>query len=339
MSRPVAPTGITGFDAGRRRLPGQRGFSLVELMVALTLGLLTTAAAVSMFLANRHSYQANQGLNEVQSSIRTAFELMADDIRHVGNTPCGNASDSYRIANVVNDNQAVWWESLENPIAGFDDADPALTTGTGAGQRVAATPSLRLVGVEGNPVALNANQTGAAFSLNGAAPGWRNGDLLVICDLNHAAVFQLGDGAGTTTLSYATAGTPGNCSTGLGLPTVCDGAGGNVYSYVANAQIDRLFASDWYLGYNSAGGQSLFRLTLRDGAMAVDEIVRGATAMRLSYLVSGAFVSASAVTDWRQVTAVQIRLAVQGASPHAGTDARPIQRSFTSTVTLRNRVG
>ena len=337
------PTRLCGTfgTSGLRRQPSgrERGLSLVELMVALVLGLLTSAAALSMYLANRNAYNANQGLSEVQSSIRTAFEFMADDIRHAGNTPCGNVVGGSRVANVVNDAASIWWESLANPVLGYDGNDPGLTSGTGATQQVAGTSSLQLVGVEGTPAALAANQTSASFTLNAAAPRWANGDLLVVCDLDHAAVFQLGGGAGTATLSYANGGTPGNCSTGLGLPTTCDGGDGTPYSYVANSQIDRLAAADWYIGHNPAGGRSLYRLTLRDGAMVPDEIVRGATAMTLSYLVSGAFVSAAAVTDWTQVTAVQIQLTVQGANAHAGTDAKPIQRSFTSTVTLRNRVG
>ena len=43
----------------------QRGFSLVELMVALLLGTLITAAAVQMFITNQRSFRLQQTMSEV----------------------------------------------------------------------------------------------------------------------------------------------------------------------------------------------------------------------------------------------------------------------------------
>ena len=66
---------------------------------------------------------------------------------------------------------------------------------------------------------------------------------------------------GTTgTISYS--GT-GNCSTGLGFPTNCDGPRGLVYTFQRNAWVGRLGAVDWYVGrQRRAAAASLFRLRL-----------------------------------------------------------------------------
>jgi len=69
-----------------------RGFSLVELMVAMALGLVIVGGVVSVLTANKRSYRANEGLAQVQEAARTAFELIARDVRQSGNTGCDNAA-------------------------------------------------------------------------------------------------------------------------------------------------------------------------------------------------------------------------------------------------------
>ena len=67
-----------------------RGFTLVELMVALVLGLIMTGALLSAFIANRNVYAATESLGRVQENARAAFELMARDVREAGGTPCNS---------------------------------------------------------------------------------------------------------------------------------------------------------------------------------------------------------------------------------------------------------
>ena len=57
------------------------GLSLIELMIAIALGLLIVAATLSIFSSNKQSYRATENLGRVQESGRTAFELMSRDIR------------------------------------------------------------------------------------------------------------------------------------------------------------------------------------------------------------------------------------------------------------------
>ncbi len=46
------------------------GFSLVEMLIALALGMLVAGAAFAILHSNQRSYQANQGLNRVQENAR-----------------------------------------------------------------------------------------------------------------------------------------------------------------------------------------------------------------------------------------------------------------------------
>jgi type IV pilus assembly protein PilW len=62
----------------------QRGLSLVELMIAMTLSLLLMAGVVQVVLASKRSYQANLALAELQESGRFALDAMALDLRNAG---------------------------------------------------------------------------------------------------------------------------------------------------------------------------------------------------------------------------------------------------------------
>ncbi|MDF1822499.1 MAG: PilW family protein [Alcanivoracaceae bacterium] len=61
--------------------PMQKGFSLVELMISLTLGTLVTMAAISMFSTNQRTFTLQRDLSEVQEQGRFALDYIARDLR------------------------------------------------------------------------------------------------------------------------------------------------------------------------------------------------------------------------------------------------------------------
>src|SRR5580765_5642183 len=72
----------------------QSGFTLIELMVALVLGLIVVGAAGSLFLSNNRVYGMTETVGRIQENQRPSFELMARDIRSAGGTPCGTPLNS-----------------------------------------------------------------------------------------------------------------------------------------------------------------------------------------------------------------------------------------------------
>lgn len=62
----------------------QRGLSLVELMVAMVLGLLITAAVVQLFLTNRQTFNLQQGIASVQEQGRFAVDFLSKEIMWAG---------------------------------------------------------------------------------------------------------------------------------------------------------------------------------------------------------------------------------------------------------------
>ncbi len=62
----------------------EQGFSLVELMVAMLIGLIVTLAATQIFTANLRSSETQRVMTEVQESGRYALNMLASDIRRAG---------------------------------------------------------------------------------------------------------------------------------------------------------------------------------------------------------------------------------------------------------------
>lgn len=331
------------------RIGGSRGFTLIELMVSMLLGLVIIGGATSVILANRQSYRTNEALSQVQESARTAFELLARDAREAGINGCDSSGG---MANVLSTSSGTeWWQTWFG-IAGYDGTatNPAVLISTNTAERVSGTDSIILQGIQGTGLTVQTHDAvNANIRLNATGAGIQPGDILIVCDFNHAAMFQVSSyNAGTATLAYQMgSGTPGNCSTGLGYPTIC-GSSGNSYSYGRNSQVARLGAVAWYIGNNgrtNEGGRSLYRHRLGSGtAVIIEEVVAGVTNMEVRYREQGLdeFRDATNVTNWANVNAMMIELTVQSAEQRTSTDptvnSGRIERRFTNIVTLRNRV-
>lgn len=72
---------MTGSNAGLHR---QRGFSLVEFMVAMTLGLILIAGAVSVYLGTKRSYNEVEQVASLAENSRFAVQVLNDSLRHAG---------------------------------------------------------------------------------------------------------------------------------------------------------------------------------------------------------------------------------------------------------------
>ncbi len=76
------------------------GFTLIELMIALTLGLIITGVIVQVFTSTRSTNDLETGLSEVQEQGRFAMEFLAKDIRMAGNFGCAKLKKT-AINNIV----------------------------------------------------------------------------------------------------------------------------------------------------------------------------------------------------------------------------------------------
>jgi len=67
-----------------KRQSQQAGFSLVELMVAMTIGLFLIAGLVSVFMASTRNYITQQAIVEIQDKGRFGIKKMREDVQRAG---------------------------------------------------------------------------------------------------------------------------------------------------------------------------------------------------------------------------------------------------------------
>jgi len=86
----------------------QQGLSLIELMVALTIGLILMLGVGQIFLSNKASYNIQNGLGQLQENARFALNIMSQDIGMAGYDPVedGTTVDAFNAANTLENQSA-----------------------------------------------------------------------------------------------------------------------------------------------------------------------------------------------------------------------------------------
>lgn len=107
----------------------ERGLTLIELMVALVMGLVLIGGLASVFVANKQSYRHQEGLSQLQENGRFALAVLERDIRRAG---AGQALTAALVGDTVipadapnNDCTFVNEDSLPRVINGVDGGDDA----------------------------------------------------------------------------------------------------------------------------------------------------------------------------------------------------------------------
>lgn len=111
-----------------------RGFSLIELMVSMVLGLLVVAGLINLFVANRKAYQIQSGNNYLQENLRIASDRVGWSLRMVdfwgGNKPSAvDASGAGGTITAKGDCDGAWATAISSTVTGggavvgYDGAD------------------------------------------------------------------------------------------------------------------------------------------------------------------------------------------------------------------------
>ncbi|HBD18898.1 MAG TPA: hypothetical protein DC063_01530 [Arenimonas sp.] len=359
--------------SGFRALQG--GFSLIELMIAMLLGLLVVAAAGGVFISNKRVYTSTETLGRIQENTRVGFELMSRDLREAGGNPCSSASV---IVNQMSSGGNDWWADWGNGIQGYDGDDAMGGTtagmgvfGTGVGQRVAGTDAVEINSALGGGIRVVDHATPSAVVEVSDQGDIVDNDVLVICNMDYAFIFQVTQLPGDNKIQH-NAGTSLNCAQEFQFDEPCTGSGASgafgycfvpgatpsaqcVGSSESPAYVAKVGSLRWFVGNNARGGTSLYRaiVTNRGSTNNPDtlldniEVVEGVEDMTVTYLEQGenAYTVPAGVADWSRVIATRIELVMEGTRGALtgreieGTDGEALTRRMTHVVALRNREG
>ncbi|WP_018229253.1 PilW family protein [Methyloversatilis universalis] len=352
----------------KRTVRSQTGVSLVEVLVALALGLVISVGAISVVMGNRQAYRTTESLARVQETTRVAFDLMSRDLRSAGINAC---SGGVRVMNLLNTPTTRWWSDWTGGLRGFNDTDAAgaVAIGTAVGQRVNNTDVIQIMRGASDALPVRAhNSTAASATIgslsvpatsialerpNGQAHAFAPGDLLVVCDYEDTTIFQVSaiDAASNSVAHAANTGSPGNCGIKMGFGSSC--AAAPVRAFVPGSSVMRFEPVAWFVGNNGRTGTqssptSLYRISVRGNgtgtaAPVVEEVVEGVRDMQVTYVLGTQYLTANQITsipNWELVTGVEIQLVIE--SPESGTTSGAATNRLTRTlihmVNLRNRV-
>jgi type IV pilus assembly protein PilW len=352
------------------------GFSLVELMVSLTLSLILMAGALSILYSTKLTSAENERVSRTQEAGRTAFELIKQDARAAGYLGCTRPSvdkstspPTSTFSNGLSNNTTLLW-NFGQPVNGFEatsatawapalDSIPASPAPAG-GNDVLVLRAAR----PGSPVF----RTNAPFAVDSAITVDRDPNVtlttpvsMVISDCRGAAVFaatSFSGTGGTATIAHSTGTTPGNVGTALAR------------SFDTDAVLQPVETIIYYVASCTAVGANCPAVTPPAlwqivGSNPPQELIQGVEGMQLLYgvdtdgdLLANAYQKANVVADWTTVVSINIAVLTRsidetgverdkrtylllGGTAVGGANYGPFndrrQRAvFTTTITLRN---
>lgn len=331
----------------------QHGFSLVELMIAITLGLIVVGAIGYLYLGSRQAFRTTDAMSRIQENARYALQTMAHDVRMAGYVGCGNLQ-TMNVNTIAN--APVPALTAANALTGWDAGAGTMSFGSPAIKRISTTDAISIMGAFGGSVTLTGNvtPTNANVQISGNPNNFAVGNLLMVSNCTNADNFwatTVSNSGGTVTLAHAT-----NANTTNWVGT-----------YDTSAIVMKLEQYIYFIGLNPLTNErSLYRNSLSEGTV---ELADNVWDMQILYGVDNnsdgaadVYQAATTVGNWAQVVSARISLlmvsqdnvltapqtyqyfadtgtSLSAMTPAVGApDRLRLHQVFTATVGVRNRL-
>lgn len=331
----------------------QKGLSLVELMVAMVIGLFLIAGVSKIFLDSKKTYSFQQSLARIQENGRMALEFLGRDIRMAGFTGCvRNETPPFPIpptlTNTLNGSTTLNYD-FSRGVRGYDVGTSVPTDLSALSPApLANTDVLVLKGPLGDGVKVVQNNNSAQLFAedkgveagacsNGTAriSGICQGDILMVSDCTKARIFQAGNIQQTGqpnefNLTHPASGTPGNADSSWGGASASDAE-----KFGPDAEIIKMNTVYYYIA-NGAGGQPSLYQQIGPPSLTnpAREILEGVENLQLLYgrdtgtdFVPDQYDTATAVTSasaWDKVGAIRVQLLMRSIEDNVTDAAQPI---------------
>ncbi|NOY12215.1 MAG: prepilin-type N-terminal cleavage/methylation domain-containing protein [Deltaproteobacteria bacterium] len=341
---------------------GQRGMSLVELLVAMVIGLVLLGGVYQVFTGSTTSSRENQQFSRLQENARFAMEILGREIRAAGYTGCFGG-DLVNNLKPTGTGYVAEFLDFTNAVEGYDwngaGWTPAIDT-TVIPSAAGGGDILIVRGIDDDDrVEITGNNSNSANLQVVSRTGIDQKDIVVVSDCTGGDIFQVTNNNPAATLAHGVSTNPGN----LSPPKLSKG-------YKSGAEVYKIRSLIFYIRNNPSGVLSLYRLRWdgtsgASGAVVAEELVQGVEVMQIRYgidtngdrQVDSYVTAAGAAADWSEVVAVRIALLLQteigGKTPvdtasydldgdgnpdYGPINDRRMRRVFKATFTLRNKV-
>jgi type IV pilus assembly protein PilW len=253
----------------------QKGLSIIELLVAMAVGLILTLGISQIFASNSETMKIQNELARVQEDSRIAIELLSREIRNADYWGCaGSLSDDLMINHLNPGDPTIY--GFGKGIEGRNDVSAATATALGISNVKIGTDIIIYRGSStfNSLKPTSHNLANANLSVSNDITGTiQSGDLIAISDCGAGDIFQATPNTNANKIGHNTGNgvSPGNRHMG-GLFDGCPGNNGHCLSklYDSSASIMKAYTQMFYIGYGVDGEPSLFMK--RDAANGVELI-------------------------------------------------------------------
>jgi type IV pilus assembly protein PilW len=324
---------------------GARGFSLIELMVAITLGLIIIAAIVAVFSSTRTTYQLDEGLARLQENARFAMETITRETRQAAAMGCkrwredvSGSGMKERPFNNLNGASSGGGYDFGEMLLGFEASNtapgstrvysgsfPADATGDWS---PALNTNLVANAMPGSDILVVRHMSSAPARLTGAfvtddtvfleaaaANRFKKDDVVMVYDCAKASIFQVTSVVNGTELKHDGSGSnPGNACTNwfTGSAPPCRFGGSEAQAYDESAEAAAVQTSAYFVARGASGMPALWQVTFPGGPQ---ELVEGVENMQILYGIDDnndgrvdRYDTADKVTSWGSVVAARVSL-------------------------------
>ena len=310
------------------------GFGLIELMIAMGLGLLVLAGVLVIFLAQRQAYQNSTSQALIQDADNALSAIITPVVRGAGFTGCSTIGNGV-VTYVASRNTPLTFDT-SSAVKGFEASSMPATIVDGAANDTTAsdwTPALDasfltaggveqgsdvlvLIGAPPGASPVGMMTFGAGLIKVNDSSGISNTrQMVALSDCGKSSIFEINPAA-SNTLAYTLGpnGTP---------------------AYPSGSQVIPIQQTAFFVARTTAGQSALFKgvMTMPPGGSAanakwaISAVVPGVINMQVLYGVgvngqTTQYVNASAVTNWGSVTSVRLGFLIEGntASSTAATN-------------------
>ncbi len=351
---------------------GAEGFSLVELLLALVLGLVVVTGIVQLFVGNSQTYSVLNGQARMQESARFALDFISRAARSAGYLGCAVENENFVWGLNVDSDLAPEFDVFHmvqgfeakgggvwSPPLSFLPQTAANAYGTGIDTaKIQAYPAdvlvVRSVQHPGQRLVQTLQPTGnPVVTAPGGEPGFDVNDIVVVANCEQAALFQvtgLNVAGSQAELLHATgAGTYDNAvqvSSPVGqVPFTLSFLG---RSYGPEASVGRVESTFFYVRDGSAvddAGNPVPALYQKVGKSAPVELIQGIEDLQVLYGIDNTlsdgvananqYVTYDNVPDPKQIVSIRVSVKATSVDPVGGS-GNLLKRVFTKTILLRN---
>lgn len=326
-------------------LSQSKGLSLVELLVAMGLGLFLLSGVVAVMVNGKSQFVVEQEMAISQENARYILNEMGRDIRMAGYYGCPSGVPITSTLNLPPSNN---WFLQTQGIVGLTRGGGDLPAGSPGAGNVTANTDVLIIrrGIPDDSTIVDAHLLGGASRIQITAGGdeaYSQGDVLAVAspDCDQVSIFQMTNASALPTDTppriehqVGVPPNPGNCTAQLsGFEDCTNTAGAADYSFPLGSQLMRFSANAYFIADSAATGlPTLWRETffynedplvnaLQPNAQ---ELITGVEDMIITYGVDTdtdgianiyQVAGAGGVANWSAVVSVNLTLILRSAVP------------------------